>query len=309
MNNIILDIEWDCTEKNFKRPVIIQIGAIKTDENNNYMDEYYTILKPDDGININIKILNFMKLSSETVSNGLGAKEALKDFIIWCGEDFNVITWGYEPLQVFLDNIKSYNLEFKHDQYYNIQYIVSRILKSDNSFISFKEACDSYGISKEKQFHNNSCRHIQKIEVRNLKGYGTYKGAVKKGYIPCKHCICKSDFIPTINLTDEKSGIEKINLLFDLCKKYGLEYYLYGSYLFIKTKISMWYFDTNENKSIKLYHQNSNVKKKFKTNYHIQKKTFSTYTQVIKYIKNHDEYKYKRQSFRYLQVDNMFQKI
>lgn len=78
------------------------------------------------------------------------------------------------------------------------------------------------------------------------------------------------------------------------CQKYKIEYeYKFNAY-FIKSKINRWRFDipNNNHQKIILYHKNLYYCSNSKVEYHVQFSKHISTNNLIKYIYNHDNFKY-----------------
>lgn len=136
-------------------------------------------------------------------------------------------------------------------------------------------------------FHLRTCSKLQ--EVSNLRGFGTYKEAVKAGYTPCRKCkpTAKHDAKFSIPITNRVRENEKIEDLEALCNDAGYEHYREGAYLYLETPVGKWRVNVSES-PVKLDHINL-VKTPGRKKYHEQPRLFLSILDTFDYIKRHDE--------------------
>lgn len=128
MNYIVLDLEWNQGQRHDKRDVptfeIIEIGAVKLDEQFRVVDTFQRLIKP--------RIYNTMhKITAELVNldmRDLKGEEhftkVAKEFLRWCGEDYIFCIWGVQDLTEFQKNMDYYRMEPLSKgplKYYDIQ--------------------------------------------------------------------------------------------------------------------------------------------------------------------------------------------
>ena len=74
---------------------IIEIGAIKLDENRNPIGEFQQLVSPSVYSQIHYKISEVTHLDMKTLQReGVPFSEAISSFLAWCGKDFWFVTWG-----------------------------------------------------------------------------------------------------------------------------------------------------------------------------------------------------------------------
>lgn len=109
MEYVILDFEFngvysDKLKRYFNE--IIDIGAIKVNQDMKIIDEFSVLVKPVVGKNVNKYVQNLTQLTMEELTvNGIPFQKMvskLKDFI----SDATLITWGISDMQVLSDNYK-----------------------------------------------------------------------------------------------------------------------------------------------------------------------------------------------------------
>ena len=98
MNYIVLDLEWDSVysvkHHRFLNQ-IIQIGAIKLDENLNTVSTFSEIIKPVLSKKLRSRIKTLTNISNDDVKAGQPFSKVVKDFEEWIGEDDAFPVKGY----------------------------------------------------------------------------------------------------------------------------------------------------------------------------------------------------------------------
>lgn len=132
MNYIILDMEWNqpfSSETVIKRPIrlngeIIQIGAVKLNENFEYLDNYKINIRPKFYKKINRYVKKLTKISNSDLIEGKPFSEAFENFMRWCGNEFVFLTWGADDIPTLRDNLIIHNLDPETlPSVYNLQII------------------------------------------------------------------------------------------------------------------------------------------------------------------------------------------
>lgn len=136
-------------------------------------------------------------------------------------------------------------------------------------------------------FHLRSCSRLQ--EVSNLRGFSTYKDAVRAGYTPCRKCkpTAKHDVIYSIPINNRLRADEKIEDLEALCADAGYPYYRDGEFFCLSTPVGKWRLDISA-VPIKLQHINL-VRTPGVNKYHEQPRLFLSFIDTFDYIKRHDD--------------------
>ena len=139
MEYVILDFEFngvysDKLKRYFNE--IIDIGAIKVNQDMKIIDEFSVLVKPVVGKNINKYVQDLTQLTMEELTvNGIPFQKMvskLKDFI----SDATLITWGISDMQLLSDNYKYFfetdNLGFIK-RFLNLQYYCEEKLNLGSS--------------------------------------------------------------------------------------------------------------------------------------------------------------------------------
>lgn len=163
MKYVVLDLEWNQAQikdhSTFPLPFeIIEIGAVKLDEQLNIIDRFDGLVKPQVYDEMNSIIGEITGFSiNELQKNGRYFEEVVKDFLDWCGEDYIFCTWGSQDLTELQRNIEFYNLSYKFPypfRYLDIQKLFSIRFEDGKSRRSLENAVEYLKIKKDVEFHH-----------------------------------------------------------------------------------------------------------------------------------------------------------
>lgn len=121
MNYIVLNLEWNqplSKSRMVRRPIalggeIIQIGAVKLDENLEQIDEFDQMVKPVHYTKMNKYVKELTKITDEDLETGISFEEAMENFKEWCGEECLFLTWGSGDVSMIRDNCIVYGLDYQ----------------------------------------------------------------------------------------------------------------------------------------------------------------------------------------------------
>ena len=109
MNYIIMDLEWNnAYMKSAQKFVneIIEIGAVKLNENLEIVDTYSELIKPVVSRKLRSRIKDLTHLTNEDISGGMAFDEAISKLEEWSGSDALFMTWGDTDIRTMLSNFK-----------------------------------------------------------------------------------------------------------------------------------------------------------------------------------------------------------
>lgn len=159
MKYIILDLEWDSAySKKHSRFVnqIIQIGAVKLDENFNFVDSFEETVVSVLKNKVTKRFTELTGITSEEMQEGITYKEAVERYNIWCGKDIITLTWSNSDLFTIFNNDEMFlekNQSLFLGKYVDLQSFVQnelRILGHEiTNQISLSRAAELYEISTE----------------------------------------------------------------------------------------------------------------------------------------------------------------
>ncbi|MGN0400170.1 MAG: exonuclease domain-containing protein [Blautia sp.] len=162
MNYIVFDLEWNqCPygkERENKRiPFeIIEIGAIKLDEERKEIDRFQQIIKPTVYHRLHFRTKEILNIDKETLEDGVLFSKGIRKFLRWCGEDVMFCTWGQADLVELQRNMKYYKLSHLLKGpvfYYDVQKIFGIEYEGKKSSRSLEYAIDYLQMNKDESFH------------------------------------------------------------------------------------------------------------------------------------------------------------
>lgn len=164
MNYIVLDLEWNQGAKSKKTsPLsfeIIEIGAVKLDDNLNYVDSFHRIICPV----IYPKLFSYTKklipLTEDELKNGIPFKKACLEFLRWCKKegDYIFATWGTLDLYELQKNMEFYKIKNPFSRplhYLDVQFLYNLASnRPKDDLASLEHAAISLNLPITKAFHS-----------------------------------------------------------------------------------------------------------------------------------------------------------
>ncbi len=162
MNYIVFDLEWNQSpggkkDSNEKLPFeIIEIGAVKLDDQWRMVDSFQCLIKPQVYNWIHHSIHEVIHVDYKDLEKGLPFPEAARKFLQWCGPDYYFFTWGNQDVMELQRNMKYYRmLELLPGPvtYYDVQKLFGICYEYRKTRRSLEYAIGYLEIRKEKDFH------------------------------------------------------------------------------------------------------------------------------------------------------------
>jgi len=165
MSYIVLDLEWNQAMNSkaavFNRlPIhlggeIIQIGAVRLDENQRPAEEYQADVRPVYFRRMHYKVKKLTGLDRERLSHGRCFPEVFEEFRAWCGEDPVFLTWGYDDQRIMEQNIIIHDLDWDWiDSWVNLQLIYNLQTGGDKNQKSLASAMEHFSIEQTRTAHD-----------------------------------------------------------------------------------------------------------------------------------------------------------
>ena len=166
MNLIVFDLEWNMgnAPKTFNyhgaeltlRGEIIQIGAVRVDENGDVLDTFEMTLRPRIFRKLHWRIAEVTGLSQGDLEAGVPIAEGLRRFQEWAGPDAEFAEWGLDDVPVLKQNLFLYNMdESWPSRWYDLQQIfLKNFPRGEGEGLTLESVVDRLGIPKEEPFHN-----------------------------------------------------------------------------------------------------------------------------------------------------------
>lgn len=163
MKYIVLDLEWNqdaegkLGKKHEKLPFeIIEIGAIKCDEQKNTIGQFNELIRPSVYRNMHFITENMVHIHMEDLEKGNAFPIVINQFLDWCGSDYIFCSWGNLDLIELQRNMKYYGLPLLADgpfPFLDIQKLFSIAYEDGKSRRSLEYAIDYLKIEKDIPFH------------------------------------------------------------------------------------------------------------------------------------------------------------
>ena len=116
MNYIVLDLEWNQSNTGLEEEVsklpfeIIEMGAIKLDENRVMISEFSELVKPQVYHEMHHITSKLIHMQMQELERGRPFPEVMGEFLEWCGDDYIFCTWGILDLTELQRNMKFYDM-------------------------------------------------------------------------------------------------------------------------------------------------------------------------------------------------------
>ena len=166
MNYIVFDLEWNQSPagragEHPRMPFeIIEIGAVKLNEELEIMSEFRRLIKPKLYKKLQKYIRELLSYDEEDLKrDGVGFKEACSQFLEWAAdgseEGYAFCTWGPSDLSYLQNNMDFYNMKKLPYplKFYDIQQIYAEKHSKDGSVSRLEKAVDEMGIEADRPFH------------------------------------------------------------------------------------------------------------------------------------------------------------
>lgn len=195
MNYIVLDMEWNqpwpgspSSKKVLPvniRGEIIQIGAVRINEEQFVEDEFQIMIKPKYYRHLNRRVSKLTGIKEAKLrEEGVSFPEAIEQFRSWCGEDIVFLTWGFDDIGILRENLRLFGLgEDWTERWFNAQMIFNAQTDGSTSQKALKTAMEMFSIEATRPAHDalGDAYHTALIcAMLNLKqGMAEYGAALK----------------------------------------------------------------------------------------------------------------------------------
>lgn len=162
MNYIVFDLEWNQSVDGKEKEIpgfpfeIIEIGAIKLNNNREIIDEYSQVIRPQVYEQMNHITKKLIQIQADELENGKLFPEAVKEFLEWCGDEFIFCTWGPLDLTELQRNMEYYSFPPITNgpiKFYDIQKLFSISFEDKKSRRTLEYAVDFLQLKKDIPFH------------------------------------------------------------------------------------------------------------------------------------------------------------
>ena len=162
MSYIVFDLEWnqpqdgkhsDERELAFE---IIEIGAVKLNEDLKLISKYQQLIRPQVYQEINWRIRKMLALKPGELAKGKHFPKAVREFLEWCGPDPVWCTWGTQDLTELQRNMAYYEmtpLSTEPIRYMNVQKMYGVMCGNSAQSKALETAVDELQLRKDVPFH------------------------------------------------------------------------------------------------------------------------------------------------------------
>lgn len=138
MDYITLDLEWNqaymqqalSVQKRIGAHLhgeVIQIGAVKLNEEMQIIGSYSIIVKPKFFCKLHRHVRDLTGITQNMIDHGIPLPEAVESFRRFCGRDFVLLTWGPDDVPMLRENLTAHRVASEWlDCDYDLQRIYSR---------------------------------------------------------------------------------------------------------------------------------------------------------------------------------------
>ena len=165
-NLVLFDLEWNIGYQPFLfnyhgvqqtfRGEIIEIGAVKIDEDANVLDTFSIHLRPRIFRCLQHHIAKVTGLTQEDLDKGEPIIQGLRRFMKWCGPDAEFAEWGMDDVPVLKQNLFLCNLdESCPTVWYDLQQLFLREYpRKEGEGMKLENVVTRMGIPLERPFHD-----------------------------------------------------------------------------------------------------------------------------------------------------------
>lgn len=165
MSYVVVDLEWNqaMSSKSSvfnKLPIhlrgeIIEIGAVKLDENMQPTEELTIDVKPVYFKRMHYKVKKITGFDKERLAHGIAFSDALHELREFCGDDVTFITWGCDDQGILEQNIIIHDLDWDWIAgWVNLQLIYNLQTGGDKNQKSLASAMEHFGIEQTRVAHD-----------------------------------------------------------------------------------------------------------------------------------------------------------
>jgi inhibitor of KinA sporulation pathway (predicted exonuclease) len=188
MNYIVFDLEWNqspngkMSSEEMMPFEIIQIGAVKLDEQMQEQGEFSAYVSPVAYHKLHRKISDMLGITMDDLyEKGRPFADVCSDFLEWCGEDYVFCIWGSMDLTELQRNMVYHGMENTLEiplLYYDIQKLYSLQFQDGKERSTLQHVIEEIGIEEDEGFHmaDSDARYTAKVMERlDMDMVGKYK--------------------------------------------------------------------------------------------------------------------------------------
>lgn len=162
MNYIVFDLEWNQSNTGREPEIrelpfeIIEIGAIKLNNEMKFVGEFSQLVKPEVYQEMHYITKKLIHIQMAELQEGRPFPVVMNEFLEWCGEDFIFCTWGPLDLMELQRNMRFHNIPALADKpfkFYDVQKLFSLAYEDGKTRRSLEYAIDCLCMEKDIPFH------------------------------------------------------------------------------------------------------------------------------------------------------------
>ena len=165
-NLVLFDLEWNIGYQPYTfnyhgvqqtfRGEIVEIGAVKIDEDANVLDTFSIHLRPRIFRKLQHHIAKVTGLTQADLDKGEPIVQGLRRFMQWCGPDAEFAEWGMDDVPVLKQNLFLCNLdESRPTVWYDLQQLFLREYpRKEGEGMKLENVVTRMGIPLERPFHD-----------------------------------------------------------------------------------------------------------------------------------------------------------
>jgi len=161
-NFIVFDLEWNQASSKDKeiREIlfeILEIGAVKMDENYNVIDIFTSLIKPQVYKTMHFSTREIVHFNIRDLESEDPFPYVMNRFLNWCGDDPIFCTWSTADLTELQRNMAYYRMKPLNDRpfkYYDVQKLFSLAFEDGKSRKSLSYAAHFLELEESKEFHS-----------------------------------------------------------------------------------------------------------------------------------------------------------
>ena len=190
-----MDLEWNQCPYGKSNEIkglpfeIIEIGAVKLNEDLKIIDRFNEIIKPRVYRQLHFKVKDITHITPEELACGKHFRQVIYNFLEWCGDDYRFVTWGTMDLKELQRNMRFYRLERVLDfplYFCDLQKMFSLCYDNGKTKRTLSSAVEYLEINEDIPFHRAIDDAIYTVKVMQTMDYKKVKDyiSVDTFYVP-----------------------------------------------------------------------------------------------------------------------------
>lgn len=186
MNYIVFDLEWNqaaykVDEEDDLPFEIIEMGAVKLNQNAEIIDEYSRLIRPQVYPFLVRRTREITGLSDEDLDrDGVYFEDVSAEFLSWCGKDFTFCVWGPGDLTQLERNMSYYDIRVPWRyplKYLDVQKLFALQEQEGKNRRTLESAIEYLDIERDRPFHRAAddafytARVFQKLDREHFESF------------------------------------------------------------------------------------------------------------------------------------------